>query len=83
MSSTDPEYTLKLMGASVKKSGYKMLALSIGMCIQPPDEAPPTWSLLVPEWAVSQKKVSEWRQRVAVGGNELIMSLEDSNNLEI
>ena len=39
--------------------------------------------LIVPEWAVSQKKVSEWRQRVAVGGNELIMSLEDSNNLEI
>ena len=30
------------------------------------------------EAAVSQEKVSEWYQRVAVGGNKLIMSLEDS-----
>ena len=69
--STDLDSTLKMIGESVKKSGLKTLAL---LWLQLPGGSLPAL-----EGTMSMEKASEWFHNLEVGGNELILSLEDSH----
>ena len=64
--STNPDSTLKRVAESIKNSSLKTLVLIISIGI----------------WIPLPGEVTEWYQRVAVGGNELILSLEDSRHLK-
>ena len=68
--STDPDSTLKMMAVSIKNSSLKALSLSIHMQV-------PSGEVLTSR-REKEEKVKVWGRRVELGGNELILSLEDS-----
>ena len=68
--SADPENTLKMMAEIIKNSSLKALTLSIRMRVRPGE--------VLTSRRAKEEEVKVWYHGVELGGNELILSLEDS-----
>ena len=73
--SADPESTLKIMASSVKKSSLKTLSLRISCTLG----GVPAVKDVPAQEVGGIFKARKWYRGVKVGGEELIMSLEDSH----